>query len=660
MQGLRAIAVLLVVLYHSGVETLSGGFIGVDAFFVISGFLITTHLLESLAADGRISFPAFYARRARRILPAALLVALLTTIAAWLWMPPLALDEVVRGAIATAFYVPNFLFAVQGTDYLAGTSPSVFQHYWSLGIEEQFYLFWPAILAVGFLLCRRRESRLFVLAGVLTLASFLASVLLMNVSTSWTFFGLHTRAWELGGGALIGFLLRSRAAEPLRHPAVGLLAWAGLAALLAGALLYDDATPFPGAAAALPVLATAAMILGGAASGGLHATRLLSLAPFQVVGAISYSLYLVHWPLQIIPQAAVGEETPLPLAVRLGLGAVAFPLAWMLYRFVERPAISWQALRSRSALWTGAAALAASLVLVATAGGVHRASSDAELGTDETVPEAGALRTDPEGTDFVPENLEPSLEDAADDNPTIYDDDCHRTQASTDASGCRIGEDPEAPLVFLFGDSHAASWYPALAELAEAGEIRLDTNTKSSCPSVDVPLLLDGVEYSECAQWRSGVISRIQDEEPALVLLANHGLGEWETVDSEDVATAWGDGLSSTIGEIDGASRVAVLADVPLQGSDPAECLSNNLEHASDCDAAVEDAISSQVSDTERTAAEGAGAEYLDFTPYLCNADTCPTIIDNLLVYRDDQHLTATFGARLAEPLEEEIRPLLE
>ena len=659
VQGLRAIAVMLVVLYHSGVETLSGGFIGVDAFFVISGFLITTHLLESLERHGRISFPAFYARRARRILPAALLVAMLTTVAAWLWMPPLALGEVVRGAIATAFYVPNFLFAVQGTDYLAGTSPSVFQHYWSLGIEEQFYLFWPAILAVGFVLCRRREGRLFVFAAVLTLASFLASVLLMSVSTPWTFFGLHTRAWELGVGALIGFLLRSRAAESLKRPAAGLLAWAGLAALLVGAMVYDDATPFPGAAAALPVLATAAMIIGGAATGGMHATRLLGLAPFQVVGAISYSLYLVHWPLQIVPQAAVGEESPLPLAARLGLGAVAFPLAWLLYRFVERPVISWQALRGRSALWTGAAALAASLALVATASGMCRSASGAALSTDESVPVASALPTDPKNTGFVPANLEPSLREAAEDNPSIYDDGCHREEKGTDPGGCRIGENPEAPLVFLFGDSHAASWYPAFARLAEEGTIRLDTNTKSSCPSADVPILLDGVEYAECTQWRDGVSARIQQEQPDLILLANHGLGEWETVDSEDAATTWSDGLRSTIQKIDGASRVAVLADVPLQGSDPAECLSYNLEHASRCDAAVEDAISSQVSDTERTAAEASGAEFLDFTPYLCNAETCPTIIDNLLVYRDEQHLTATFSARLAEPLEEEIAPLL-
>ena len=137
IQGLRAIAVGLVVLYHAGVAPLSGGFVGVDVFFVISGFLITTHLLEALETSGRISFGAFYAKRARRILPASLLVAALTVLAAWTWMPPLLMDEVFRGAVATALYVPNILFALDGTDYLAETSPSVFQHYWSLGIEEQ-------------------------------------------------------------------------------------------------------------------------------------------------------------------------------------------------------------------------------------------------------------------------------------------------------------------------------------------------------------------------------------------------------------------------------------------------------------------------------------------------------------------------------------------
>lgn len=659
IQGLRAIAVLLVVLYHSGVQTLSGGFVGVDAFFVISGFLITTHLLESLVDRGRISFSSFYARRARRILPAALLVAGLTTLASLLWMPPLLLGEVVKGAIATAVYVPNMLFAVQGTNYLAESSPSVFQHYWSLGIEEQFYLAWPALLALGFVLVRRDERRLGFLALVVTFCSFLLCVLWMDVSQPWTFFVLPTRAWELGAGALTAFLLRS-GARWIQRPTTGLLAWAGLAGLLAVGLLYDEKTPFPSWTAALPVLATVALIIGGTAPGGMNATRLLSLRPFQFFGAISYSLYLVHWPLQVIPQTAVGQGEPLPLVVRLLLGAVSVPLAWLLFRFVERPVIAWPALRQRKAGVTGLAALAASVALIATAGGVHLASESAATATDQVASDAEELSTDPEGTTFVPSNLEPALDAAKGDNPAIYDNGCHRSQASSDSSGCRIGENSEAPLVFLFGDSHAASWYPALAQLVEEGRIRLDTNTKSSCPSVDVRLALDGVDYTACEEWRDGVLERISEEQPDLVILANYAAAGAESIvgGEGDLPSLWRAGMESTLSQIDGP-EVVVLADVPHQDETPAVCLSDHLEDAQECAAPVADALSSAYGDAEKGAADRAGATYLDMTPYLCNATSCPTIIGRVLVYRDAHHLTATFSARMAVPLWKSLAPLL-
>ena len=659
VQGLRAIAVLLVVLYHAGVGTLSGGFAGVDVFFVISGFLITTHLLESLEAEGRISFGRFYAKRARRILPASLLVAALTVVAAWLWMPPLLMSEVAEGAVATALYLPNILFAIDGTNYLAETSPSVFQHYWSLGIEEQFYLFWPALLALGFWLCRRSERRLLWVAAALTLASFLLCVVGMGISQPWTFFSLPTRAWELGAGALTAFLLRTGAAW-LRRPATGLLSWIGVAALAVTALLYDAATPFPGYTAALPVLATVLLIVGGAAPGSLHANRVLSLRPFQFFGAISYSLYLVHWPLQVIPQVAVGEDDPLPLWASLLLAAVAVPLAWLLFRFVERPVIGWHVLRARTPLLTGMAAAAASLSLIATAGAVHVGATQQDTATDRTAEKVGDLTQDPTGTDFVPANLQPSLDEADSDNPSIYDDGCHRSQGSTDASGCQVGDDPDAPLVFLFGDSHAASWYPALAELAEQGRIRLDTNTKSSCPSADLPLLLEGVEYTECAQWRAGVLERIGQEQPDLVLLANYGASEPELEgETDDFAARWQTGMESTIEAIDGP-EVAVLADVPHDPETPAVCLSDELENAGECATPISSAFDPRIVRAERAAAEATGADYLDLTPYLCNDETCPVIIGDLLVYRDGHHLTATFSTKLAPPLWEELRPVLK
>ncbi|MGP9539879.1 acyltransferase family protein [Brachybacterium sp. AOP43-C2-M15] len=657
IQGLRAIAVLLVVLYHSGVEMLSGGFVGVDAFFVISGFLITTHLLGSLEREGRIRFGAFYAKRARRILPAALVVVALTLVASWIWMSPLLMTSVTSAAAATAAYVPNYFFALQGTDYLSEATPSVFQHYWSLGIEEQFYLVWPALLAVGFWLARGRQRRLLVMTAALTAASFVACVLLMDVSQPWTFFSLPTRAWELGVGALVAFVLRS-GARWLSSERLGLLAWAGLAGLLVVAFTFDEATAFPGAAAALPVLATAAMILGGAAPGRLHATRVLSVAPLQFLGAISYSLYLVHWPLQVIPQAAVFSAEPLATGTTLALGAAAVPLAWLLHRTVERPVLSWQALRERSQWLTGAAALTASLGIVLASAGTHLAASQQSLSTDRTAAHEPA-ELEPAGTDVVPANLSPALEEVAADNPSIYTEGCHRSEESTDPGGCRVGENEEAPLVFLVGDSHAANWYPALEQLAQEGKIRLDSNTKNSCLPLETEQQHLSRPYSACQQWRDGVLERVEQEQPDLVLLAGfHNPDRLGGATGEEVAGQWREGLSSTLSRIEGP-EVAVIGEVPHQERTPPHCLAKHPETADRCAEPRQDAFETSLQRAEEDAVTAGGARRMDLTEYLCNQETCPSVIGDTVAYRDGHHLTQTFSRQLAEPMWEQIEPSL-
>ena len=659
IQGLRAIAVMLVVLFHSGVQTLSGGYVGVDVFFVISGFLITTHLLEMLELDGRISFGRFYAKRARRILPAALVVAALTLVAAWIWMSPLLMRSVVSGAIATALYVPNFFFAVEDTDYLAETTPSVYQHYWSLGIEEQFYLLWPALLALGFWLCRRRERRVMVLIAVVTTASFLACVAMMGISQPWAFFSLPTRAWELGVGGLVAFLLRS-GARWLQWRGTGLLAWAGLAGIAVVALTFDDATVFPGWTALPPVLATAAMIIGGAAPGNLHATRLLAVAPLQFLGAISYSLYLVHWPLQVIPQAATFSADTLPLEQSLALGAVAVPLAWLLHRCVERPVIGWSVLRQRPQWLTGLVAVGASLAVVVASGGIALASAKQPLSTERAAPAATA-GVDPAGTSFVPANIAPQLDAVAADNAPVYDSGCHNKGSEADPSGCRVGDDPEAPLVFLVGDSHAASWYPALEKLAEQGKIRLDTNSKNSCLPLEAEQQLEGEPFDSCAQWRDGVLERIDEEQPDLVLLAMYDNPERISPQAgTPTSTLWHDGLASTLERIDGP-QVAVLNDVPTQQRTPDQCLSKHLEDAELCATDREDAFQDDLVQAEDAAIEEASGDVrrVDLTRYFCNAETCPAVIGNTVVFRDNHHLTQTFSRQMDQPMWHQIAPLL-
>lgn len=658
IQGLRAIAVLLVVIYHAGVPLISGGFVGVDVFFVISGFLITSHLMQSIESDGRVAFGKFYAKRARRILPAALFVGLLTFIAMWLWAPPLLLQEATKAAIATAVYVPNMLFALQGTNYLAETSPSAFQHYWSLGIEEQFYLVWPLALALLYWAFRRRRNVVAIAISVLVALSVGVCIVAMQVSQPWAFFSLPTRAWELGGGALVAWLLRSDF-QWLKRPLVGLLAPVGLVILVATALIFNASTPFPGPYALIPVVATAMLIVGGQSAGSLNMNRVLSVKPMQWMGAISYSLYLVHWPLQVIPQVAQGTNDPLPMWTKIALAVAAFPVAWLVYRYIEIPAMTWPGLTRARARRTAIAAIASSVTLIVTAGCINFVNESKPLNSGVQAMEQVSAQVTPQGTSFVPSNLVPGLRAAWSDNALVYENGCHRDNNSIDASGCLLGSNKNAPLVYLFGDSHAANWFPALEQLAQQGKIRLDSNTKSACHSVDIEQFREGVLYQSCHEWRAGVIDRINKDQPDLVLLANfHDPQASTSGNFDEFVERWQAGTASTINSIHG-SQVAIIAETPNQGATPAICLSANLESTGQCSVPLDDLFVAEQSRAEQEAATTAGATYIDLTNFLCNESTCPTIIGTVLVYRDAHHLTATFSRQLTSPIWAEISRLL-
>ena len=642
IQGLRAIAVLLVLVYHAGVAAVPGGYIGVDVFLVVSGFLITGHLISQLERTSRIDFVEFYARRIRRILPASIVVLVLTVLASIAWLSPLAREAVLQDALATALYVPNYWFAVQGTNYLATDAPSMFQHYWSLGIEEQFYLFWPAILALGYLLVRRSRRGLFALLAVVVVGSFAFSVWQLGQSQPWAFFSLPSRAWELGAGGLLAFGLR-KGARFVQGAFVAVLGWVGLVALLGLAMVFDDSTVFPGVNALLPVLATCALIVGCTAEHPFSPFRALSLAPMQWFGMISYSLYLVHWPMLVLAQALIGPQEQLLPQSQLLLALAAIPVAHTLYVLVENPARSaefWARARPRRTILTGLVASAA--VLTLTAGSLALTTA-----TPLSASQAAASsdpRLAPEGTAFVPSNLSPSLQASDSDNPAIYDNGCHRDFASTDATGCRIGTDETAPVVALFGDSHAAQWYPALAQLAEAGEITLDMNSKSSCPSASVELRLDGVRYIACERWRTSVIERLAAQPPAVVLLANYGRADL-TVPDDEFESAWRAGLQKTVNSLQ-SSKVAIVSDTPDMGSPPAICLSSHLDEAAECGRPASEAINEEA----RQAEQGiVGATFVDLIGYLCNERTCPAVIGNTLVYRDAHHMTATFSSGLSD-----------
>ncbi|MDT7537108.1 MAG: hypothetical protein QOI82_693 [Actinomycetota bacterium] len=353
-----------VVLFHSHVGFVSGGFTGVDVFFVISGFLITGLLLHERLRSGRISIAGFYARRCRRILPAATLVLIVTTLASYHWLGFIRGATVAEDVRAAALFFANQHFASVGVDYLGSQSaPSPVQHYWSLSVEEQFYLAWPLLLVGAASVLPRipLRVRLAVLAGLITVASLAWSIHQTATNGTVAFFSPFTRAFELSVGALIA--ISSPVLARLPAAARTWMSWAGIATIAVGACLLTNTTPFPGWAATVPV-SGAALVLAAGCDRGQGATRVLGRAPFQWVGKLSYGWYLWHWPVLIIVEQQRGAALSAPQALLLSAGALG--LALVSYYVVEQPVRTGRILSGRTPALVMGVLLIAVSVLVAT------------------------------------------------------------------------------------------------------------------------------------------------------------------------------------------------------------------------------------------------------------------------------------------------------
>lgn len=645
IQGLRAVAVLLVVLYHSGVPFLTGGFIGVDVFFVVSGFLITTHILESLSAS-TFTFSSFYARRVRRILPASLAVLGLSLVVAWLVLPPLQLARVSRDAAWTALYAPNLLFAREGTNYLAAPEPSLFQHYWSLGIEEQFYLIWPLLLWALYRLTRRRIDVLMWVVVGLVLVSFVGGVLLTEQNQPWAFFLLPTRAWELGIGGIVAFILR-RWQPDLRPILRGSVAGAGLILLIGSAFVYDHSTPFPSYYAAVPVLATAAVILVGPSEGLVGAVLQNRVALW--IGAISYSVYLVHWPLLILPEAASSWMRPLELWQSLVLGALSLPLGWLSYRFIETPFRRPRAGR-RQLTWTPlVAAVGCGVLIAAVSFAGMRAVPAMQLDTGRDAPPF-EVSPHPASAPFIGSNLNVRLQDAQSEMavPSGKGCDLSMTSAAPPAA-CTYGPDPSALSVALVGDSHAAQWAPGFEAIANSGEIFLTAHTKSACSLHDRSSSADVQETPVCRDWKQATLALLERDAPDVIVLTH-------SIMSKPIsASAYEQSMRELLAELPEESQVVLLRDTPRFSGDPVSCLSSHLESPSDCSISRELGLDTAFSAVDDALSTEGRVSRMDLTDYMC-AETCPVVQGDVLVFKDHQHISRTFSCEMAPALLTELR----
>ncbi|MDQ3184534.1 MAG: acyltransferase, partial [Actinomycetota bacterium] len=646
-------AVGAVLLYHAGVPFAPGGYVGVDVFFVISGFLITGLLLRELEKNGTISLARFYSRRAKRLLPMTVVVLGAVVLVSWLLFDPVRMDEVSLGVVASGLYVMNWLLAARATDYFAaGLQASPVQHFWTLAVEEQFYLIWPALLLGVAWWCRRagwglRPALAAVFAAV-AVASLAYSVYSTQLQAGAAYFSTLTRGWELALGGMLALVPASRLGRQPRWVAFA-LAWAGLGAIAFATFQFNDSTLFPGYAALVPTLGTAAIIAAGFRSTVTFAgpARLLTLGPVRHVGRISYSWYLWHWPPLVFAATLWGKLSPLE---GLGVLAASYVPAVLTNRLVEKPFLHSEALTRypRKALALGGACTASSVALGLALFALTPTLPEAP---ESRVAGAAALQGDHSLQKSV-KAVHPTPREAEtkENRPQMYADGCHLKFPETEAPECVYGNPSSKTTVVLFGDSHAMQWFPALNELAKERDWRLVGLTKGACPPAEVHIYSAALRrvYSECNEWRERMLERIvQDENPSLIVtssLPNYRPredGKRLGKDASDEAMV--EGYASTLRKLRSTGApVALIEDVPHPTKNIPECVSRSLDHLERCAAPRSKALDYPKVNT-RVAEEVEGVRLIDPTPVVCLEKTCPAVIGDTLVYRNGAHLTATY-----------------
>lgn len=639
IEGLRAVAILLVVSAHAGLPGLAGGFIGVDVFFVLSGYLITGLLVTEQAATGRIRMLAFYARRFRRLLPALAIMLVVTAWLAWQLMVPGRIPEQAISGAAASWWLSNLHFAFAQLDYFQpDQASSLYLHTWSLGVEEQFYLVWPAMLSLLLGVRAWGVRGLKVGLVVLLVLSLAACLWFTQSSVMLAFYLAPLRAWQFAAGALV-FLMASGpstapAAAPAGTPAAATrvpIAGIGLAMILAAALLLDEHTPYPGVWALVPTLGTALVL--AVAPRSSPTGRLLAAQPMQFLGRTSYAWYLWHWPLLVLGTEVFDTERP---AVRLGLVVSALAIAWLSQRFIEAPV--------RNAKWVArhtGGTIVASLGLMFGLAWMFLALQAAAI--NASLSWSGAHR---EVT-----------------SPVIYEMGCDEWyHADTvrpcvfEAEGAGAGE--AGATILLIGDSVGLQWFPAFHALVQSAGWRLVVLTKSACPMVDEDIYYPriGRDYVECSRWRERVLDQVGTYGADLVVIGSSGGYELDD-------TRWREGSRRVLERLSATvPRVAVLAPTPVLPFHAPECesprgwLHRLLASAERCSFRLERSRAPAVTRLLEQAAKDMGSvRVVDLNDAVCPQGNCLARVDGLLTYRDQQHLNGRFAESLWPLLAERL-----
>ncbi len=665
IQSLRAIAVAGVVVFHVWPDVLPGGYVGVDVFFVVSGYLITGHLVAEWHRHGRIRLARFWGRRIRRLLPAALLVLTFCAAAAAWWLPPALRRQNFAEIIASATYGENWRLAADAVDYLgAENSPSLVQHYWSLSVEEQFYLLWPLVIVGAIVLARRSPAtdpvRLVMLClGGVVAVSLVWSVTLTASNPAAAFFVTPTRMWEFAAGGLLAVALP----VGLRRFRAG-TAWLGWVTVVGSLVLFTEAVAFPGIAATVPVLGATAVIAAGPDTGARVVDSAVRWRPLRVLGDVSYSLYLWHWPLVVL--AGLALDRGLGWGTGVALIGACVGLAALTKRWVEDPIRFSTRPSAHAAAPFIAAAAAMALVCAGPWAGMRHA--DAELARAEaltaelTTAGAPCFGADAALGGSVPCH-NAALEDVLLPAPAARMNDVGDAYACYDAapedgaglSTCTVGSTaPDATRIALVGDSHAASLLPGLEAAAVDERWSVDVFVARGCEWMEPAAADPG-----CATHQRAVGDAVSSGgyDAVLVTMKRTADGEETTAQavSRRLAAAWAPVVAA-------GTPVIALADNPLLPATTVECVtaSRNLDAMQGCTASHARAFENPDPLIEAVNATGRGAHLVDLTDAYCSGGTCPAVVGNVIVYRDAHHITATFSRTLAPFLIDRVESILE
>ncbi|MFF2273369.1 acyltransferase family protein [Agromyces sp. NPDC058136] len=647
IQLLRALAVGGVLAYHLWPNRVPGGFVGVDVFFVISGFLITAHLLRSAEGADGVHLGKFWANRARRLLPLASVVLLASVVAIFAFLPQSVWKVSLQGIIASALYVENWNLAAGSVDYLArDQAPTIVQHFWSLSVEEQFYIVWPLLLLLAVWIAgraahgverseavRRRRIRLAAFLAILAVfvASFAYSIWITPNSPGLAYFATPTRAWEFAAGAMLAFLPQpAPVARGARTPSVRLAAsWAGFALMIGTMLVLTTQVPFPGAVAAIPVLGACLFIWGGDIRRPFAPTALAGFRPVTYLGDISYGVYLWHWPLIIVASAMLGGALSTP--AKIGILVATFGLAALSKIFIEDPFRYRRFWRQR--WWRGFYPASVGVLAVCTVAVVGLASI--QFAGSTAVAGGGVANELGEATDPLAP-LTPSLANRAGDHDEIFE--CFDMN-KTGPYICSYGVDDADVSIAVTGDSHAAHFIPALIDIVEDRGWKLTTYVGMNC---------DDTTWQECkggAEMSDRIITGGYD-------LVVYSAYRYAGSDIDDVA-------ASVTRLHDSGVPLMLIEDVPFHPTSTFDCLDaagGDPAASVKCTTPVAEALD-KYPDRVVPIAKSLGLEAVPMQDLFCTETECMSIDGNVIIYQDapGSHLTSTFSRLLAPRLGAEI-----